>query len=736
MNRTRVAIVVFVALAGLAAWSNGQEPASQPTTREAPTRLERLSDLIALVEGPNTPEVRLTIARELLLQDWPETPPRLAGILSGPNGPARVAIATALAERPATLAPAYVEPLVTMLGDPDAAVRQAAAGALAAYRKPEVMARLKQLVFDARQSRPARLAALSALGLMTEREAVAVLATALDDPDGVVVQAALAALGQATAMDFGDDAAAARAWWERSRGLPLETWQQEQIERLIRKDRDTRRRLEAAESRLARVLEAGFLRAAEAERLALLTGYLSDTSTTMRLLGLRLAQLHLAEGKTLPAELQERIRNQTASAEAREQAAAVQTTASFREPADAERFLNMLPTARTREVRLALLNGLGYVGNATAVDVLLTTLNESDEACATEAVAALGRLVERGVLNGPLREGVVTALLGVLERAQAGQVALRERTLWAMGNLADPRCGLAFATAIDRQEPVVVRQAAVRGLAALRSPQWGEVLATASADPDAGVRKTAIETLAAVAHSGSDRQLWALWDRAASAQEPDEALRQTAWRGLIDALAEGPLSDTERWLDRVAVNGGTTAGRVADLLERLIRAAQEAEPVDPVRMGVLRWRLAAQRARLGQSAEAVATYVAALADLSAARSDATPRAATDLLRTALAQGCYDETVAAALANAAGLVDVQTLRQAAQDEIENVLTQGRVDPALAAIAALEGHPPAPGFAGDSGWLEGLRQRAVRQRAPATESAPAALPSSAPAAGPAP
>ncbi len=232
-------------------------------------------------------------------------------------------------------------------------------------------------------------------------------------------------------MDFSEDLAAARLWWAENKDLPAETWQQRQIQRLVRRERDLRRRLETVEARLGRLMEAGFLRSADTERVALLTSYLSDNVVTVRLLGLRLAQLHLTEGKSLAPELQERIRERLRSADPREQATAVQTVASFREPRDADTFLEMLPGARTREVRLALLNALGYVGGRSALPVLLANLESNDEAVVTEAAGALGRLAERGVLPADARENVAQALLSSFERAQPTQSTVRERIVWA-----------------------------------------------------------------------------------------------------------------------------------------------------------------------------------------------------------------------------------------------------------------------------------------------------------------
>ena len=709
-----------------------QESASQPTSRLAPTSQERFNDLLTLIDGQNPPEVRRKIDRELLLQRWPDTTPRLTTLLNGPNSAAKIAISSALTELPEFLEPAYIDPLFGMLTDPDAAVRQASAGALAAYHDNGVTPRLRQLAGDYDQPRTVRLAALSALGQMTEREAVEALAALLHDPDPLIAQAALTALSQATAMDFNDDLAAAEKWWEESSTLSREAWQQRQIERLVRKDRETRRRLDALEARLNKALEASFIRASDPERLTLLAGYLADAGTSIRLLGLRLAQLHLAEGKSLPQELQDRIRELMGGPEAREQAAAVQTVASLRDPRDAGRFLEMLASARSHDVRLALLNGLGYVGDETAVPALLSSIAGADEVSITEAVAALGRLAERGVLHEDSRDGVVTALLSAFAKTLPSQATLRERLLWAMANVGDVRFGPVFVAALDAQDAVAVRLAAVRGIGALKNPQLADALAAAVSDPDPGVRKLAISTLATLGSSGSDKQLQALWERVVSPQETEETVRQAAWRGVIDILAKGSAEDVERWLARLPNTSSQDAQRRVELLEQLAKIVAATEPVDNARLGLVRARLAAQRARLDEPSEAVATYVAALSDLQAAKSDATQRVALELLRYALANGRYDESVAEALATVNPGPQRQALWQAAKAEVESRLTPASVDQVSAMLAALERYPPEEWPAEARVELKDLRERAVRLKQTATEPATTVPAATAPAA----
>lgn len=725
-----VGLLVYIAAGAICA---GQEAETQLTTRAAPTNQERLIALIALIEDPkNTPEARRTGVRELLMHRWAETPPRLTSILSGQNGPAKIAVAGALAGLPRFLEPMFVDPLMGMLADAEAEVRAAAAGALAAYRDGGVTPRLRKVVADVEQPERVRLAAIATLGLMTQRAAIDALAETLADGDPTIARAALSAFWQATATDFRDDIAAARKWWNESRALPLEAWQQLQIERLAKKDRQTRARLAAVEARLEKVLESNFRRASDAERATLLAGYLADSATTMRLLGLRLAQLHLAEGRSLLNELSSRIRDLLGSAQPDERAAAVRTVASFRESRDGERFLAMLAATENREVRLALINGLGYVGDGAATQTLLTVLEGANGQCATEAVAALGRLAERGALPDETRDAVVKALLEVFGTAKPGEVALRERVVWAMGNIADPRFGPAFGAALEPAEAVAVRQAAARGIAVLGDPELADALAAASSDVDPGVRKTAVETLAVL--GSSDKHLQALWDRLASPPETDEVIRQAAWRGVLALLCKRKPEQVEAWIARLPGDGRQVAQRTLELLVGLAKTLEESNPAERGQLGVIRARIATQHLRLEQRAEAVGQYLEALADLHAAGSPVAQRVSVELLRCALVSGRYDQTVADALSAGKGGADPGALWQVIKAEVEARLTSENVDQALAMLDAIEQHPlrtlPAEAAAG----LKQLRERAVQLKQAPDESAPQSQPSSAPTSQP--
>ena len=714
------AMLIAWAAAGLA-----QPPATQPATRPALDAQERLNDLFTLIEGPNAPDVRRTGARELILQRWPEAPARLAALLAGTNNSARIAVASALADLPDHLDSAYVGPLLNMLGDADAEVRTAAAGALAAYRNGGVIARLRTVAQDAELPREQRLAAISALGMIPRREAVDALAESLGDSEPPIAQAALLAIERATGFDFKFEIAPARAWWEQTRGLSEERWQQEVIDRLARRNRELRRRLESTEDRLVRVLESAFQRATDSERAAQITTYLGDSALTIRLLGLRLAQLHLVEGKTLSPELQDQIREALRSSDAREQAAAVRTVTSFQAPADAERFLAMLQSAPQWDVMQALINGLGYVGDETAVAPLLELLEQTNDATRTEVVTALGRLAERHVIAADPRGPVTDSLLAVFNRTTPAQVALRERVLWAMSLVAVPAFGPAFAAGVERSEAVAVKLAALRGIAALGDPQLADPLTTVVNDPDPGVRKLAVETLGILGSSENDRHVEALWRFMTSPEETDEGIRVAAAKAVQELLAKRSADQIDTWLARLPGTGADARilARVAEFLERFTRRVQEADTVGRDRLGIVRARLAAVRLLLGQAAEAVATYTAAVEDLTLARHPAAPRVALELLRAAIATGRYDEAVATAVAAGTGGGDAAPVWRTVVTEVEARLKSAPADEVLVLLALLERHPPAPLDADAADLLRRLREQAERVREAAPATAPA-------------
>jgi len=102
-------------------------------------------------------------------------------------------------------------PLLAALQDPDDVVRNNALGALGRLRDPRAFDPLVRLLVDPFPR--IRIRAALALGELEDPRAVPALIPLLEDPSKPVVRAAERALEQITKKDFGTDGAAWMRWW-------------------------------------------------------------------------------------------------------------------------------------------------------------------------------------------------------------------------------------------------------------------------------------------------------------------------------------------------------------------------------------------------------------------------------------------------------------------------------------------------------------------------------------------
>ncbi len=682
--------------------------ASRPTTTRAAMAFDpqRFNELIALVEGNNSPQARRTGARELLRSGWNEAVGRLAAILAGAQRDARVAVALAISDIPGSMRDEFVEPLIKMLGDEDPEVRSAAAVGLATAAPDGVLTRLRELMLDASQPLEVRQAAVQTLGLMPWRAAAAALVEALARRDDPIAYPALRALQETAGRDFQDDFDAALRWWQQVRDVDQRRWAQMQMERLARQNRAAHQRLAAVERRLAAALRDSYLRAPEARRPVLLQAFLSDSSATVRQLGLELVQSLLADGKTPAPETIAQVRELLAAREPEVRAAAVRTVATLRDQSDGARFLAMLARERSTPVRVALANGLGYVGDNQAAGPLLELLSAADRDTVVEAITALGRLAERRVLDQESAQRVGAALLEKWRATPPDANEIRERLLWAMARLEQPRFGAVFVAALDTPPSAAVRLAALRGIEVLADPRLAarasasqpagalspgrliDALVPLVADPDPGVRRAAVETLARYARS--DEHIAALWTRLDPQTEPEEEIRVLAWRAVLPLVAAKPPAEIATWLARLPGEQAGGPALAIELLENAIKlrsgkAAQRGE------CGHLRVALAEQLAAKGDIDAALKTYETALADLHAADPQAVGPVALELLQLSVASGKYGQQVAAALAGNPPL-DPAAAWQTVRGEVEKRMNPEQIDRAVAMLTAVKEHPP--------------------------------------------
>ncbi len=687
MRSAAVTIWAIVALAGASSAHGIQDRgATQPATQPSPDP-QRVRALFELLEGENSAQVRQTGAAELFRLDAPETRSRLVTLLAGASAPVRIAIAGALTDLPSFADERFLEPLMNMLASSDAALRRAAADAIASFPEASTVDRLRAAALDRARDSAARLAAVDCLARLTGRAAIGALVDALDDPAPDVRDGALSAVESLTAMRFEADVEAALRWWAANRDMPEAEWQRRQIARLAARNRDLMRQLASTRSQLVKALRDACLRSPAAERWPVISAYMTDIDAAVRGLGLELVRNELAERNSPSQEVMARVRQLTRDAVGRVRVQALRVLAAYRDPADAAFLLELLTPERDPDVRQAIVNGIGYVGGPEAVEVLAALLDEPHDALVAEAVTALGRIGERRLLGDEERAGLADLLAARLARTGRERPALRERLVWAMGRLADRRLGTVFVEVLDPSEPLGVRQAAALGIDALGDPELLTPLVAAASDSDAGLRKAAVDALAR--HGLSDVHLQALWPRLSESQEVNAQVRESAWQGVLRILSPRPVRELQTWIARLPDNGELRPRRTLELLQAAERA--QAAGGDRGELGQIRLLLARQTAAAGRAAEALAIYERAVVDLRAAKSADVDDAAVELFRFALGQDLYDESVAAALSgdpapNAARLWD------AVRSDLDERIESGLTDALVAQLARLQATPP--------------------------------------------
>jgi HEAT repeat protein len=582
---------------------------------------------------------------------------------------------------------------------------------------------LRWRALNAEEDAAARLKAIAELVRDPDLQDLDTLAVLVADANEGIANAALAALEVTTAMSFSGDRAAARAWWNEQQALSEAAFWRHCVQRMRGGHAALQHKLDDVHSRLVRVLEANFLRAPDAERAGLLEAYLGDDNAVLRQLGLRLTQLHLSQGRpldTLPDRVRAGVRKLSRSPSATERAEAIRTIASFREPQDAVMFIALLEDEWHNAVRRALINGLGYVGDGDATRKLLQLLARPDDPARTEVVTALGRLAERGALHDKLRPLVVPALLNVFQQTPRDAVALRERVVWAMSNIADPAFASALGGALDPNEALAVRQAAMRGVEALSLPETADDVAQAVSDEDAAVRQAAIDLMPRIGSRTEDTHLAALWTRLTNPPETEERLRALAWRYVPMLLMRRSMEDIDRWVVQVPGEGVAQERRKLELLDALIKGARSAEPADPARVGHLHARVARVHEALLDPATAATHYADAIAQLIAGRkSTAAGALRADLLRTALLGGRLDAALADQIRAVEVELDVQALWNAVKPEVQARLTAESVDRAAQMLAQLQAHAPAPWPEPIVAEMQALSEQAATLQAQAAE-----------------
>lgn len=512
---------------------SSQPVSTSADSASAPAR--NFENQLTLIKGNNTPEARKLGAAWLLETGTDEAVSALEGILTAtpPDLSAQLAVCAAIADcdRPP---PRLLEPMLAILGNRQATLVTAATQCIRRFDSAVVVGRLRPIATDSSHPRTKRIAAIRALGAMSEDiQAVGVLVRLLNDTDRAIQIEALAAFSEATGR--AGTAEAAEEWWVRTSSKPPLEW----LRALNASRSEQVRRIQDERSELVRRLVSlsrdVYLATPEAERGLYLKGLLADRLASVRNLGLELVNDLITDRKEISAEIKAMIVDLIVDVDPRVRLRAANLLGDLRLTAANSRLASAIPVEIDVDVRTAQVHALGRLEDISSVPLLVECLDDESSSVVAAAAEALGALGRNGRASKKTADLAAQALLDCFEKSTGNQEVLREQLLAAMAATGHSQFRSIFEKELAPDRSVRVRRAAIAGLAAFKDPSPAELLRPLLAAPESELRQAAVDAMGNCGSSTKD--LAALTDRLSGDREADAVIREHAWASFMTVAA-------------------------------------------------------------------------------------------------------------------------------------------------------------------------------------------------------
>jgi HEAT repeat protein len=578
-------------------------PVATTTQRElSPEILENLR----LLTGQNSLEARQIGAQRMLKQGSAAVAAIRLALVNQPS--ALLAQATSQAILDVKDPPAeLIDPLLRWLGSEEPEVRAAVIAALASYRDSDLPAKLRAVAASTQNSQTQRLAAVTVLSHLADRDAVETLVDLLDVPEEPIRTAALAALVQLTGVDFGPDVSQWRRWWQANRNRKPQEWLAALNASLMAENRDLTDKVKYLRGQLGKAYRDLYYATPEVDRPRRLISYLNTQQVPeVRAVGIDLINLLITDGKTVTAEVADQLRKTISDPEPQVRLQAIRVLGDLRNRDDARLLLEAFNRETDPATSQAIARALGRLGDAAVIPALLDRLARGDASLAAASAAGLGLLCQRGNTNAVpagQNDQVIAALKDRFDSAT--DKALRQELLEAMAKMADERFRNQFLTALQSPD-LAYRQIAVKAFADLNGPDDADKILSPllSDNSDPAVREAACGALAKI---GKTRQIALLLQRCDEQSEPSAAVRRAAKDAAISIMLRLDAPALKKELDRlVDLPGQLTV--LVDVLEAAL-AQTPSRSADNRVQAVLLGSLAAAKDGAGQKEAAAALWV-------------------------------------------------------------------------------------------------------------------------------
>lgn len=519
------------------------ETAKERRVRPSALNAQQLADHYNLIKNNNTPEARKFGATRLLETATADAIAKLTELLAARPGDlaAQTAICEAIADSNAPsrdLIPA----LLALLGDKRSLLNDAVTNALLRFETRDVVQHLSPIASDASIDLDKRLAAISALGAMSDNlAAIEALMALLNDPSQTVQAFALNACRLGTNLDFADGDAAL-AWWKENQNVTDLDWlkmRNDQRAILLRKAANEST---ALTTRLVAAYRESFHKTSEAERPRRLLSLLQDAVPAVRLLGIDLVNDLITDRKDIPQETKLRLTELLTDPNSAVRLAATKIIGDLRLPGAFATMSRAVMQESDPTVRVAQVNAIGRLEDPAAIGLLFDSLHDDVPAVVGEAALSLARASRRpeSAKLAPTDQiaAIPKALADRYSEIRQNQDDLRVQFLTAMATISDVRFRSVFRAEMNATQPIRTRRAAIAGLAAFGDNDAADAIRANLGDPEAEIRLAAAESMAKCGRRRGD--LGALAERLNQTTEPDANVRQRAWASYLQIAAQLP----------------------------------------------------------------------------------------------------------------------------------------------------------------------------------------------------
>jgi HEAT repeat protein len=559
-------VVAGAAVAAALPHADAQTDTAPATTEPSLTPAQELAqylDLLAsnLNQGPQSQ--RDEAAQRLIEIGTPETETIILNALGGNDERAQNAGARAIAHG-RVLDPRWLDPLVQLLGN-DHTVDSAAHALVRYDNSPRAYEPLVRLARSRQQA--ARTGIIDALGQVVQKpvaeELAGLVGDATEDAD---IRSAAAESLQSLSGQFalGGDPQKWQAWWNARLGANPTDWRTqvlaEQHPALERLESGDRERLRQLKTSMDNILARQYDRQPPAEKPLMLISLLNDPNPDVRKAGVDLVSSAVGAGQPIPKEIHARLIHLVGDAAPDVRDQSVRVLRSLGESNALDAILVQLQVEPTPQVKLDLLQALAQLDGAKSIPVVEQLLSDPSLEVAAEAARTLRALAKSIRANPAESKQVFDQLQKLMEDRTGtpgmpnngpGSSELRAAMVSAMAQLSGDAPLEAFdlfQRLLDPNEQPPVRQAAVEGLPAA-GERAGDYIAREldlTNEPDSSVRREAAISLGKLGSFTYARQL----DNASRKQyEPEEKVREAAWKGFQSLLPAASTRDLEQWAD-------------------------------------------------------------------------------------------------------------------------------------------------------------------------------------------